>query len=500
MAQTLSTEPMAVPGRPAGASGNRWLVLVIVSLAQFMVVLDTTIVNVALPSIQRGLRFSASDLQWVINAYLLFFGGFLLLGGRAGDLVGRKRMFLAGVLTFSLGSLINGVAPSATVLVVGRALQGLGGAMLSPAALSTITTTFADSRERTRALGVWSGIAAGSGAIGLLLGGILTDALSWRWIFFINLPVGLMAVLAALRFVPESRGQALHRTFDFAGATSVTAGLVVLTYTLVNAQAWGWGSGRTVGLFAASLALLLAFGLIEARSRSPLIRLSIFRIRALAVADVSFFLTASGLFAMFYFTSLYVQDVLGYSPRKSGLALLPLTAGIIAGAGAAQRLMRWLGVRLVASGGLAIAAVGMVLLTGISVNSSYVSDFLPGLVVLSTGMGLTFVPITLLATSGVQSQDAGLASGLFNTMSQVGGALGLAILSSVAASRTATILSGRGQNTPYAHLTALVSGFQVAYVAAAVLLACAAIAMLVLLRRRDVLALADATPSTDVAA
>ena len=499
MAQTL-TDPRAVASRPQGAPGNRWLVLVIVSLAQFMVVLDTTIVNVALPSIQRGLHFSASDLQWVINAYLLFFGGFLLLGGRAGDLVGRKRLFVAGVLTFLLGSLINGVAPSATVLIVGRALQGLGGAMLFPAALSTITTTFADSRERTRALGVWSGIAAGSGAIGLLLGGILTDALSWRWIFFINLPVGVVAVLAALRFVPESRGHALQRTFDVAGATSVTAGLVVLTYTLVNAQAWGWGSWRTVGLFATSVALLLTFVIIEARSRSPLIRLSIFRIRTLAVADASFFLTASGLFAMFYFTSLYVQDVLGYSPRKSGLALLPLTAGIIAGAAAAQRLIRWLGVRLVASGGLAIAALGMVLLTGISVNSSYASDFLPGLVVLSTGMGLTFVPITLLATSGVESQDAGLASGLFNTMSQVGGALGLAILSSVAASRTAGILSRPGQNTPYAHLTALVSGFHVAYVAAAVLLACAAVAMLVLLRRRDVMALADATPATDVAA
>jgi EmrB/QacA subfamily drug resistance transporter len=479
---------------PEPSPRGRWLVLAIASLAQFMVVLDTTIVNVALPSIQRGLHFSASDLQWVVNAYLLFFGGFLLLGGRAGDLLGRKRLFLAGVLTFALGSAVNGAAPSSGVLILGRALQGLGGAMLSPAALSTVTTTFTDGRGRTRALGVWSAITAGSGAIGLILGGVLTQSLSWRWIFFVNVPVAALAVLAALRFVPESRGELGHRTFDVAGAASVTAGLVLLTYTLVNAQAWGWGSGRTLGLLAASAVLLAAFILIEVRSRFPLVRLSIFRIRSLAVGDASMFPTASGLFAMFFFTSLYLQGILGYSPIRTGVALLPLAAGIVVGAGVAQQLIGRFGVRLVGAGGLAIAGVGMVLLTGISVQSAYATRFLPGLVVFSLGMGLAFVPLTLLGTSGVEARDAGLASGLFNTMSQVGGALGLAVFSTVAASRTAAILSQPGQGTPYAHLSALVSGFQVAYVAAAVLLGVSAVLLLVGLRRRDEVAVREAAP------
>jgi EmrB/QacA subfamily drug resistance transporter len=477
---------------PDASPRGRWLVLAIVSLAQFMVVLDTTIVNVALPSIQRGLHFSPSDLQWVVNAYLLFFGGFLLLGGRAGDLLGRKRLFLAGVLTFALGSAVNGAAPSSGVLIAGRAVQGLGGAMLSPAALSTVTTTFTDGQGRTRALGVWSAISAGSGAIGLILGGVLTQSLSWRWIFFVNVPVAALAVLAALRFVPESRAELRHRTFDLAGAVSVTAGLVLLTYTLVNAQAWGWASGRTLGSFAASAALLAAFTLIEARSRFPLVRLSIFRIRSLAVGDASMFLTASGLFAMFFFTSLYLQGILGYSPIRTGLALLPLAAGIVVGAGVAQQLIGRLGVRLVGAGGLAMAGAGMALLTGISVQSAYATGFLPGLVVFSLGMGLAFVPLTLLGTSGVEARDAGLASGLFNTMSQIGGALGLAVFSTVAASRTAAILAQPGQGTPYAHLSALVSGFQVAYVAAAVLLGVSAVLLLVGLRRRDEVAVRDA--------
>src|SRR3954464_10415934 len=330
------------------AETNRWLILVIVCLAQFMVVLDATIVNIALPSIQHGLSFSDADLQWVINAYTLVFGGFLLLGGRAADLLGRKRLFVAGVALFSAASLFNGLAQSSSMLIAGRALQGLGGALVSPAALSLIMTNFPGTAERTKALGVWSGIAAGGGAFGLLLGGILTDALSWEWIFFVNVPVGLAALVAAARFVPESRVEGAHRSFDLAGAVTVTSGLIVLVYAIVKAQEFGWGSGRTLGLAAVAVALLGAFVAIERRSRAPLVRLSIFRVRSITAANVVMLLVASGMFAMFYFASIYVQEVLGYSPLKAGFAFLPMTAAIVVGAGLAQSLVRRAGVRAVA--------------------------------------------------------------------------------------------------------------------------------------------------------
>jgi EmrB/QacA subfamily drug resistance transporter len=458
---------------------NKWLVLVIVCLAQFMVILDATIVNVALPSIQRGLDFSAGDLQWVINAYTLLFGGFLLLGGRAADLLGRKRLFVAGVAVFTVASLINGLAQSSGMLIAGRALQGLGGALVAPAALSIITTTFTESQERTRALGVWSGIAAGGGAIGLILGGVLTDLLSWEWIFFVNVPVGIGALLATLRWVPESRGELAHRSFDIAGAVSVTGGLVVLVYAIVKAQDFGWGSARTLGLGAVAIALLAAFIAIEQRGRSPLMRLGIFRIRALATANLSMLLVASGLFAMFFFASLYVQQILGYGPLKAGVAFLPITAGIVVGAGIAQQLIKSLGVRWLTVLGLVIATGGMILLTGLPVNGSYVSDLLLGLVPMSIGMGLAFVPITLMATSGVAAEDSGLASGLFNTAQQVGGSLGLAVLSTLATNHTTGAL-GDGVAPPLAQ----VEGFQIAFVGAAILLAAGAVLMVALLRRR----------------
>ena len=457
---------------------NRWLVLVVVCLAQFMVVLDATIVNVALPSIQHGLGFAPADLQWVINAYTLVFGGFLLLGGRAADLVGRKRLFMAGIAVFTLASLVNGLAQSSGMLVAGRALQGLGGALVAPAALSIITTTFTSPGERTRALGVWSAIAAGGGAFGLLLGGILTDALSWEWIFFVNVPVGLAALAAAARIVPESRVEVAHRSFDLAGAVTVTSGLVVLVYAIVKAQAFGWGSGRTLGLAAVALALLGAFIVIERRSRAPLVRLSIFRIRSITAANVVMLLVASGMFAMFFFASIYVQEVLGYSPLKAGFAFLPMTLGIVVGAGIAQQLVPRFGVRAVAVGGISLAAAGMALLTGVPVDGSYASDLLPGLLPMSIGMGLTFVPITLLGTGNVGAEDAGLASGLFNTSQQVGGALGLAVLSTLAANATAgSAASGAA---------ALVHGYQVAFGAGAAMLATGAVLLTVLLRRRDV--------------
>ena len=465
---------------------NRWLVLVIACLAQFMVVLDATVVNVALPSIQKGLHFSPSSLQWVVNAYTLVFGGFLLLGGRAGDLIGRKRLFLIGTVLFSAASLLNGLAQSSGMLIVGRGLQGLGGALLSPAALSIITTTFTDQTERTRALGVWSAIAAGGGAVGLVLGGALTQLASWEWIFFVNVPVGILTVIATLRYVPESRADLKHRTFDLAGAVTVTAGLVVLVYAIVKAQAFGWGSGRTIGLIVLAFVLLAAFVAIERRSVAPLIRLSIFRVRTLTVADVTLLLVASGLFGMFFFASLYVQEILGYSPLHAGLAFLPVTGGIVVGAGIAQPLVKRVGVRNLAVFGIVLATIGMVVLAQVPVHGTYAGNLLPGLLPMSIGMGLVFVPITLMATGGVDKNDAGLASGLFNTAQQVGGSLGLAILSTLAASKTSSILTGlHGSASTAATNAAKVSGYHVAFIAAAVMLAAGAVILATAVRRRD---------------
>jgi EmrB/QacA subfamily drug resistance transporter len=462
---------------------NPWLILVIACLAQFMVVLDATIVNVALPSIQRGLHFSTANLAWVINAYTLVFGGFLMLGGRAADLLGRRRLFVAGLILFSVASLFNGLAQSSTMLIIGRGMQGLGGALVSPAALSIIMTTFRDQGERTKALGVWSGIAAGGAAFGLLLGGVLTDLVSWQWIFFVNVPVGVLATLLAGRFVPESRADLGHHSFDLAGATTVTAGLITLVFGIVKAQAWGWGSARTLLVLGAGVVLLAAFVAIEFRSKAPLVRLSVFRTRTISAANAVMLLVASGMFGMFFFASLYVQDILGYSPLRAGFAFLPVTGGIIVGAALAQQLIRRIGVRNVAVAGTSLAAVGLIVLTRVPVHGSYVSDLLVGLIPLSIGMGLTFVPVTLLGTSGVSNDDSGLASGLFNTSQQVGGSLGLAILATLAASQTSSLLHGTHAALA-AQFAARVSGYHVAFAAAAVMLGLGALLLAVLLRRR----------------
>jgi EmrB/QacA subfamily drug resistance transporter len=487
------TEALTAPlveGPPR--SVNKWVVLVIACMAQFMVILDATVVNIALPSVQRALHFSPANLQWVVNGYTLIFGGFLLLGGRAADLLGRKRLFVAGVVLFSVASLINGFAQSSATLIAGRGLQGLGGALVSPAALAIITTTFTDGEERTKALGVWSAIAAGGAAVGLLMGGILTDVASWRWVFFVSVPVGVITILLALRYVAESRVEVARRSFDLLGAFTVTGGLVLLVYAIVKAQSFGWGSARTMGLGAAALALLAAFVWIENRSAAPLMRLSIFRIRALAVADTVLLLVASGMFGMFFFASLYVQEILGYSPLRAGLAFLPVTAGIIIGAGLAQQLIKRVGVRNVSMAGIALAALGMLVLTRVPVHGSYAGDLLTGLLPMSLGMGLTFVPITLLGTSGVREEDAGLASGMFNTSQQMGGSLGLAILSTLAASQTARVLHG---TSPAAILAARVSGYHVAFLAAGIMLAAGAVILAVALRKthmREVEAAIDA--------
>jgi EmrB/QacA subfamily drug resistance transporter len=465
------------------SSSNRWLILVIACLAQFMVVLDATVVNVALPSIQRGLHFSPANLQWVVNAYTLIFGGFLLLGGRAADLLGRRRLFIAGVALFSLASMLNGLAQSSTLLIVGRGLQGLGGALVSPAALSILTTTFTETSERTRALSVWSAIAAGGAAAGLLLGGVLTDLASWRWVFFVNVPVGVITSILALRFIPESRAETEHRSFDALGAATITGGLLVLVYGIVKAQAFGWGSLRTIGLLAGGAALVALFIAIERRSVAPLVRLGIFRVRSIAAANAALLLVASAMFGMFFFASLYVQEILGYNPLHAGLAFLPVTLGIGAGAGAAQQLISRFGVRAVSTAGVMLAAVGMLVLTGLSVHGGY-GSLLIGLIPMSIGMGLVFVPITLLATSGVGDADAGLASGLFNTSQQVGGSLGLALMSTFAASRTTGLLHSSAPHVTVA--AAKVAGYHVAFGSAAVMLLLAAAILVGALRARHV--------------
>ena len=474
-----------------------WLVLVLVCMAQFMVILDATIVNVALPSIQKDLKMSEASLQWIVNAYALLFGGFLLLGGRAGDLLGRKRVFLVGIVIFTIASLLNGLAPSSEFLIIFRGVQGLGAALIAPAALSIITTTFAEGAERTKAMGVWAAIAVGGSAVGLVLGGILVETLSWPWIFYVNIPVGIAVFMAALRFVPESRDEHAHKSFDLAGAVTVTAGLIILVYAIVKAQQKGWGSAHTLGLGALSFALLAAFVVIERRSAEPLVRLSIFRAPTIRSANVVMLFVASGIFAMFFFNTLYIQRVLGFSPIQAGLAFLPFTVGIIIGAGLAQRFVPRLGAREVPLIGMAMAVAGLLLYLRLQPDGSYVTDLLPGMILVSIGMGLTFVPITLIATSGIPPDDAGLASGLFNTSQQIGGALGLAILSTLSASATASTLKGVSKPTSADVSQALVDGFHVAFLGSAIFVVVGALLLVLMLGRSDVVAVGEGQPAAE---
>jgi len=476
---------------------NPWLVLVLVCLAQFMVVLDATVVNVALPSIQKDLHMTEGDLQWVVNAYTLVFGGFLLLGGRAGDLIGRKRIFLAGLVVFTSASLLDGLAQSSSWLIVARGGQGLGGALISPAALSIVNTTFETDAERTKALGVWASIAAGGGAVGLVLGGALTEAFSWPWVFFVNVPVGIVTFLLASRFVPESRAETEHRSFDVAGAVTVTAGLIALVYAIVRTNTVGWTSAETLGIGGLAVVLLAAFVAIERRARAPLVRLDIFRMPTLRAANVTMLFVMSGLFAMFFFNSLFLQRVLDYSPLKSGLAFLPFTAGIVIGAGLAQNLGPRIGLRTCSVIGMAIAAAAIVWLVRLDPSSSYLPDLLPCILPCSIGMGLAFVPLTLIATGGLPSEDAGLASGLFNTSQQIGGALGLAILSTIATHRTTSWLGALGHKPSVPEQgTALVHGFVGAFAGAALLVAVGGTLFFLQIRKRHLEAIATGEPVT----
>jgi len=458
---------------------NPWIVLVLICLAQFMVILDATIVNVALPSIQNDLHLSEANLQWIVNAYTLVFGGFLLLGGRAGDLLGRKRLFLVGLVIFTFASLMNGLASSEGMLISFRALQGLGAALISPAALSIISTTFAEGSERAKALAVWAAIAIGGSAVGLVLGGTLVEYFSWPWIFFVNVPVGIAAFVLSVRLVPESRDEHAAKNYDVAGAVTVTGGLMSLVYAIVKAETDGWTSATTIGFFVLAAILLGSFVLIELRSAAPLVRLSIFRIRSLTTANIVMFLAMSGMFAMFFFNTLYIQRVLGYSPLEAGLAFLPFTAGVMISAGLASNFAPKIGVRPVAAAGMILTALGLGLLTQLPVHGSYVADVLPALLLTSLGMGAVFMPLTLIATTGLDNDDQGLASGLFNTSQQIGGALGLAVLSTIAAGRTA---AAGGSGDP----AALVHGFHYAFAGAAVFILVALTVMLSMLRAKDV--------------
>ena len=414
------------------AHRNKAWALVLLASAQFLVVLDASIVNVALPSMGEDLKIEPDNLSWVVNAYTLFFGGFLLLGGRLADLLGRRRVFVSGVLLFAVASLAGGLAQSELQLIIARAVQGLGAAILSPAALSILTTTFAEGPERNRALGVWGAVAGSGGAVGVLAGGILTDSLSWEWVLFVNVPICIAVAFAAPVLLAESRDDREHRSFDIPGAVTVTAGLAILVYALVDANDAGWGSTQTIVLLAVAVALIGAFIVIELRQRSPLMPFSIFRLRTLTASNVVGLLIGAALFSMFFFVSLYMQNVLGFTPLETGLAYLPLSAGIILSAGAASQLVTRLGVRPVLVGGLLLTTAGLAWFSQVSPDGSYVGDVLFPSLVAAAGLGFSFVPVTLGAVAGTQPNEAGLASGLINTSQQVGGALGLAILSTIA--------------------------------------------------------------------
>jgi EmrB/QacA subfamily drug resistance transporter len=417
----------------------------------------------------------------VINAYTLLFGGFLLLGGRAGDLFGRRRLFVAGLILFTSASLVNGIAASSNMLVVGRAVQGFGAALVTPAVLSILTTTFSEGRERARALAVFAAIATAGGASGLILGGVLTDLLSWRWVFYINLPVGAAAVFLALRFVPDSRAEHRPAGTDVAGAATVTGGLLLLVYDIVKAQQYGWTSGRTLVMAAAAVALLVAFVVIELRSKAPLVDLSIFRKRSLTIANAAMLLFASGLFATFYFISLYLQDIHGDSPLRAGLSLLPFPVTIAVSSILAQSLLEKVGVRPLLYFGLAVVSSGLFWLSGLPADGHYLTNVLPGIFVMAFGMGFTFSPLILIATTGVEDDEAGLASGLFNTSQQVGGALGLAVLASLAAGRTTSATAAGVE-----HTQALVDGFTRAYLVAGGLAIVALALVALFIRSSDV--------------
>src|SRR5215216_4384311 len=423
---------------------RRWIALILLCFAQFIVVLDASIVNVALPSIGQALSFSQENLSWVINAYVLTFGGFLLLGGRMADLLGRRRVFMFGLVLFALASLGGGLASDSGQLIAALAVQGLGAAILSPAALSIVATTFRDGAERNKALGIWGAVAGSGGAAGVLLGGVLTDGLGWEWVLWVNVPIGLAAAVIAPTLLAESRASSARRHFDIAGAASVTAGLSLLVYALVDANNAGWGSARTIGLLTLSAVLLVGFVVIERRTAAPLVPFRIFRLRTLTGANVVGLLVGASLFSMFFYISLYMQQVLGYSAIKAGLSYLPLAIAIIISAGIASQLVTRIGFKTVLAVGMVLIAAALVWFSQISVDGAFLTDILGPSLLAAVGLGFSFVTTTIAAVSGVDDHEQGLASGLINASQQIGGALGLAVLATVANSRTDDVLASAG--------------------------------------------------------
>jgi EmrB/QacA subfamily drug resistance transporter len=447
-------------------SDRKWLALILLCAVQFMVVLDVAIVNVALPTIKNALDFSDANLQWVVSAYTLTFGGFLMLGSRIADLLGRKRLFIAGLVLFSAASLACGLSQSDTQLIVFRAIQGLGAAVISPAALAILTTTFREGEERNKALAIWGAIAGTGGAVGVLLGGILTDQVGWEWIFFLNVPIGLIVILAGQRVLHESRVELGSRSLDIAGAILVTAGLTLLVYGLVTTDTYSWGSTRVLGSLAGAAVLLAGFVAVELRAKAPILPFSIFRLKSLTGANIVGLLLGAAIFSMFFLLSLYMQQVLGYSALKAGVAYLLVASVIIVAAGASQALVTRVGVRSVLITGMVLLVAGLLWFSQVSVHGSYATDLAPGFILAGIGLGFSFVPVQIASLIGVTHDEAGIASGLINTSQQVGGALGVAVLSTITFTRYDSYLGDHGNNLALIP-NALVDGFHLAFLVGA---------------------------------
>ena len=463
---------------------RRWQGLILLCFAQFIVVLDASIVNVALPSIKDALDFSQDNLAWVVNAYVLTFGGFLLLGGRLADLLGRRRVFISGLLLVAVASLAAGFAANEGQLIVARAAQGLGAAIISPSALSIVMNTFRDGAERNKALGAWGAVAGAGGAAGVLLGGVFTDGLGWEWVLWVNVPVALVAALLAPRLIAESRSTSATRHFDAAGAVTVTASLTVLVYALVDATDAGWGSAQTLLLLGFSAALMAAFIAIELRSDAPLVPFRIFRLRTLTGANVVGLLVGASLFSMFFFITLYLQQVLGYSAIEAGLSYLPLALSIIVASAVGSVLVTRVGFKPGLAAGMVLIAAALVWFSRIPVDGGFLGDVLGPSLLAAAGLGFAFVTTTIAAVSGVEERESGLASGLINTTQQIGGALGLAVLATVANSRTEDVLAGSEGGPPDAKL-ALTEGFQSAFVGGAGIALLGLLLTFVLIRGSD---------------